>query len=158
MSSKKGEARPSPLGREAFARFVPIATRWSDTDVYGHLNNVVYYSLFDTAVNALLVEEGLLNPVTSDVVGLVAESNCSFFASLAFPDTVEVGVSVETLGRSSVRYLLAVFKAGAERAAAQGRYTHVYVNRANQRSTPIPEGHRGLMESLKVGGVADAPP
>jgi acyl-CoA thioester hydrolase len=143
--------RPEPLGREAFARFVKIATRWSDNDVYGHVNNVAYYSFFDTAVNALLVGAGLLDPATSLIVGLVVESNCSFFSSLAFPDPIEVGVTVEALGRSSVRYLLAVFKVGAEKAAAQGRYTHVYVERASQKPTPIPDGHRRLMESLKVG-------
>jgi acyl-CoA thioester hydrolase len=142
--------RPSPLRRDAFARFVPIATRWSDNDVYGHVNNVAYYSFFDTAVNALLVEAGLLDPAASPVVGLVVDSNCSFFASLAFPDPIEVGVTVEEIGRSSVRYLLAVFQAGAEQAAAQGRYTHVYVERATQKSTPIPEGHRRLMESLVI--------
>ena len=144
--------RPQPLGRAAFARFVKIATRWSDNDVYGHVNNVTYYSYFDTAVNALLVEAGLLDPATSPVIGLVVNSNCSFFSSLAFPDSIEVGVTVEALGRSSVRYLLAVFKAGAETAAAQGRYTHVYVERASQKPMPIPEGHRRLMESLKVAG------
>jgi acyl-CoA thioester hydrolase len=142
--------RPQPLGRDAFARFVKIDTRWSDNDVYGHVNNVAYYSFFDTAVNALLVEAGLLDPATSPIVGLVVESNCSFFSSLAFPDPIEVGVTVEAFGRSSVRYLLAVFKAGAEKAAAQGRYTHVYVERASQRPTPIPDGHRRLMESLKI--------
>jgi acyl-CoA thioester hydrolase len=149
MSETKAP-RPQPLGRAAFARFVPIATRWSDNDVYGHVNNVTYYSYFDTAVNALLVEAGLLDPATSPVIGLVVDSNCSFFQSLAFPDSIEVGVSVEEIGRSSVRYLLAVFKAGEEKAAAQGRYTHVYVERASQKSTPIPEGHRRLMEGLKV--------
>jgi acyl-CoA thioester hydrolase len=148
--SDPSAARPTALGRNAFARFVPLATRWSDNDVYGHLNNVVYYSLFDTAVNALLIEAGLLDPAMSSVVGLVVESNCSFFSSLAFPEPIEVGVTVEALGRSSVRYLLAVFKAGADRAAAQGRYTHVYVERSSQKPTPIPEGHRRLMESLKV--------
>jgi acyl-CoA thioester hydrolase len=143
------ESRPTPLGRGAFARFVPIQSRWADNDVYGHLNNVVYYSYFDTAVNALLVEAGLLEPTTSPIIGLVVESNCSFFASLGFPDQAEVGVTVEALGRSSVRYLLGVFKAGAETAAAQGRYTHVYVERASQRPTPIPERHRRLMEGLR---------
>jgi|SRR5579883_122552 acyl-CoA thioester hydrolase len=150
-----GEAkasRPQPLGRDAFARFVPIVTRWSDNDVYGHLNNVVYYSLFDTAVNALLVEAGLLDPAASPVVGLVVDSNCSFFSSLAFPDPIEIGVTVEEIGRSSVRYLLAAFKAGGEKAAAQGRYTHVYVDRATQKPTPIPDRHRRLMESLKPVG------
>jgi acyl-CoA thioester hydrolase len=143
------EGRPTPLRREAFARFVPIQSRWSDNDVYGHLNNVVYYSYFDTAVNALLVDAGLLDPAASPIIGLVVESNCSFFASLAFPDRAEVGVTVEALGRSSVRYILGVFKEGAQTAAAQGRYTHVYVERATQRPTPIPEGHRRLMEALR---------
>ncbi|HLJ70660.1 MAG TPA: thioesterase family protein [Roseiarcus sp.] len=142
--------RPSPLGRAAFARFVPIATRWSDNDVYGHVNNVAYYSFFDTAVNALLVEAGLLDPAESPIVGLVVDSNCAFFSSLAFPDPIEVGVAVEEIGRSSVRYLLAVFKAGAEKAAAQGRYTHVYVERASRKPTPIPDGHRRLMERLRI--------
>ncbi|HLW93544.1 MAG TPA: thioesterase family protein [Roseiarcus sp.] len=149
MTGEAAAARPTPLSREAFARFVPVTTRWSDNDVYGHLNNVMYYSYFDTAVNALLVEAGLLDPASSAVVGLVVESNCSFFSSLAFPDAIEVGVTVEALGRSSVRYLLGVFKIGAERAAAQGRYTHVYVERTSQQPTPIPDGHRQLMEGLK---------
>jgi acyl-CoA thioesterase FadM len=103
VTGETAAARPSPLRRDAFVRFVPITTRWSDNDVYGHLNNVVYYSCFDTAVNALLVEAGLLDPASSGVVGLVVESNCSFFSSLAFPDAIEVGVTVEALGRSSVR-------------------------------------------------------
>ena len=142
------EGRDGPPGREAFARFVPLTTRWSDNDPYGHLNNVVYYALFDTAVNALLIEAGLLDVVESPVIGLVVESNCRFFSSLAFPDPVEVGVAVDYLGKSSVRYHLAAFKAGGAFAAAAGRYTHVYVERANGRATPIPEGHRRLMERL----------
>ena len=96
-------ARAAPPGRAAFARFVPMTTRWSDNDPYGHLNNVVYYELFDAAVNALLIEAGLLDPATSPVIGLVVESSCRFFSSLAFPDAVEVGVAVEHLGRSSVQ-------------------------------------------------------
>ena len=125
-----------------------MSTRWKDNDPYGHLNNVVYYELFDAAVNDLLIRAGLLDPATSPVIGLVVESSCRFFASLAFPDAVEVGVRVEQLGRSSVRYVLAVFRAGEPTAAAQGRYTHVYVERASGRPTPIPEGHRRLMEAL----------
>jgi acyl-CoA thioester hydrolase len=139
-------ARERPLSRRSFARFVAMTTRWSDNDPYGHLNNVIYYHLFDAAVNALLIEAGLLDPVSSEVIGLVVESNCRFFSSLAFPDPVEVGLAVEHLGRSSVRYLLAVFKAGAEFASAQGRYTHVYVSRDAGGPTPIPDGHRHLME------------
>lgn len=144
--------RPTPLGRGAFARFVPVSTRWSDNDPYGHINNAAYYFFFDAAVNAILIEAGLLDPATSDVIGLVVENNCVYFSSLAFPDAIEVGVAVEELGRTSVRYIVAAFKAGAPLAAAQGRYTHVYVERATQRPAPIPAGHRRLMESLRAGG------
>ena len=141
--------RHGPPARAAFARFVPIATRWSDNDAYGHLNNVVYYSLFDSAVNAILIEAGLLDPATSSIVGLVVESSCRFYSGLTYPEPAEVGVAVEHLGRSSVRYHLAVFKAGATHAVAAGRYTHVYVDRQTNRPFPIPEGHRELMEKLK---------
>jgi acyl-CoA thioester hydrolase len=143
-------ARPAPLGRAAFARFVPVSTRWADNDVYGHINNAAYYYFFDTAVNALLVEAGLLDPATSEIIGLVVESHCVYFSSLAFPDSVEIGVAVAELGKSSVRYRLAAFKAGAPFAAAQGGYTHVYVARATQRPIPIPSGHRQLMENLRI--------
>jgi acyl-CoA thioester hydrolase len=142
--------RHGPPARSAFARFVPLATRWSDNDAYGHLNNVVYYALFDSAVNAILIETGLLDPATSPIIGLVVESNCRFYASLTYPELAEVGVAVEHLGRSSVRYHLAVFKAGAPSAAAAGRYTHVYVDRATNRPVSIPDGHRRLMETLKT--------
>ncbi len=149
-------ARLAPLGRQAFARFVPVSTRWSDNDPYGHINNAAYYFFFDAAVNAILIEGGLLDPTASDIIGLVVESNCVYFSSLAFPDAVEIGVAVEEIGRSSVRYVLAAFKAGVASPAAQGRYTHVYVERATQRPTPIPAGHRRLMESLQSGGRSDA--
>ncbi len=142
--------RPGPPSRAAFARFMAMATRWSDNDAYGHLNNVVYYALFDSAVNAILIEAGLLDPASSPVVGLVVESDCRFYASLTYPEPAEVGVAVERLGRSSVRYRLAVFKAGAQEAAAAGGYTHVYVERATGRPVPIPKAHRRLMEALKA--------
>src|SRR5260370_40719276 len=142
--------RHGPPARADFARFIAIATRWSDNDAYGHLNNVVYYALFDSAVNAILIEAGLLDPATSTIVGLVAESNCRFYASLTYPDMADVGVAVEHLGRSSVRYHLGVFRAGAPSAAAAGRYTHVYVDRATNRPVPIPDGHRALMEKLQI--------
>ena len=129
---------------------MPIATRWSDNDAYGHLNNVVYYSLFDSAVNAILIEAGLLDPATSPIVGVVVESGCRYFASLTYPEPAEVGVAVDHLGRSSVRYHLAVFRAGAELAAAAGRFTHVYVDRKTNLPFPIPEGHRQLLERLKI--------
>lgn len=143
--------REGPPSRSAFKRYVSIATRWSDNDVYGHLNNVVYYSLFDTAVNALLIEAGLLDPTVSPVIGLVVETSCRYFSSLTYPDRAEVGVSVERLGRSSVCYRLAVFKAGASVAAAAGSFIHVYVERETNRPTPIPDAHRSLMESLMIG-------
>ena len=127
---------------------MPLTTRWSDNDPYGHLNNVVYYAFFDAAVNAILIEAGLLDPASSPAIGLVVESHCRFFSGLAFPDAIEVGVAVEHIGRSSVRYVLAAFKAGAPRASTQGGYTHVYVDRASGKPTPIPDAHRRLMESL----------
>jgi acyl-CoA thioester hydrolase len=113
------------------------------------LNNVVYYSLFDSAVNFLLIEAGLLDPASSTIVGLVIESNCRFYASLAYPELAEIGVAVEHLGRSSVRYHLAAFQAGGESAAAAGRFTHVYVERSTQRPVAIPDRHRRLMEELR---------
>ena len=97
--------RQGPPAREAFARFVALATRWSDNDAYGHLNNVVYYALFDSAVNAILIEAGLLDPASSPIIGLVVESSCRFYSSLTYPEPAEVGVAVEHLGRSSVRYV-----------------------------------------------------
>jgi acyl-CoA thioester hydrolase len=136
--------------RAEFATFVAMTTRWKDNDPYGHLNNVVYYELFDAAVNQLLIARGLLDPASSPVIGLVVESRCRFFASLAFPDALEVGLAVESLGRSSVKYRLAVFKAGAESAAAEGGYTHVYVERASGRPVAIPEPHRRAMEEWRV--------
>ena len=149
--------RHGPPTRAAFARFIPIATRWSDNDVYGHLNNVVYYSLFDSAVNTILIEAGLLDPATSPIIGLVVESSCRFYSSLTYPEPAEVGVAVEHIGRASVRYHLAVFKAGAEAAAAAGRYTHVYVDRQTNKPFPIPPGHRELMEKLKAPSSPTAP-
>src|SRR5579871_559301 len=130
--------RKGPQAREAFARFVPIATRWSDNDAYGHLNNVVYYALFDSAVNAILIEAGLLDPATSPIIGVVVESDCRYYESLSYPEPAEVGVAVERLGRSSVRYRLDVFRTGAPAAAAGGGYTHVYVDRQTNRPFPIP--------------------
>ncbi len=149
MANEADVKREAPR-RGEFQAFVPMTTRWSDNDPYGHLNNVVYYELFDAAVNELLIARGLLDPATSPVIGLVVESRCRFFASLAYPDKVEVGVAVARLGRSSVTYRLAVFKAGAEAAAAEGDYTHVYVERASGRPTPIPDGHRRAMEEWRV--------
>jgi acyl-CoA thioester hydrolase len=142
--------RPARLSRVAFRHFRPIATRWIDNDVYGHVNNVVYYSYFDTVVNGHLIEAGLLDIATSPAIGLVVETGCTYFESVAFPDALEAGLAVETLGRSSVRYRIAVFKAGADLAAAQGHFVHVYVERGTQRSLPIPDAHRRAFEALQL--------
>lgn len=136
--------------RTAFAAFVPIATRWMDNDVYGHVNNVVYYSFFDTAVNGLLIEAGVLEPSRSETIGLVVETRCTYFDSVAFPDRLEIGVRIAHVGRSSVRYDLAVFREGAALAAARGAFTHVYVDRASQKPVPIPDQVRAVLEKLRV--------
>src|SRR5262249_43781915 len=121
--------RPSPEPRSRFGYFRVITTRWMDNDVYGHINNVQYYSFFDTVVNGYLIERGVLDPATSPVIGLVVETHCNFFSSLSFPDNVDGGLRVERIGESSVRYEIGLFAAGAERAAAQGHFVHVYVGR-----------------------------
>ena len=141
--------RPERPTRDWFPRFVSVPTRWEDNDVYGHVNNVVYYSFFDTAVNGLLIEAGVLSLASSDTVGLVVSNACDYFASVAYPDVVDVGVRVESVGRSSVRYLLGVFRAGEDAAAARGAFTHVYVDRATQRPAPIPEATRAFLETLR---------
>ncbi|MBL0406062.1 acyl-CoA thioesterase [Microvirga aerilata] len=140
--------RPTRPDRAAFRLFRPIATRWMDNDAYGHVNNVHYYSYFDTAVNGWLVEQGLLAIAESPVVGLVVESGCTYFESVAFPDALEAGLAVDHLGRSSVRYRIGIFKACAAQAAAQGHFVHVYVDRATQRSVEIPPSTREALKQL----------
>ena len=142
------EAREARLNRADFSHFEFVATRWADNDVYGHVNNVVYYSFFDTAVNRMLIDGGALDIAASETVGLVVSNSCTFFESVAFPDAIEVGIRVERLGRTSVTYQLGVFRGDAEAAAAQGRFTHVYVTRADQRPTPIPPAVMRVLEGL----------
>ena len=115
-----------------------IPTRWKDNDVYGHVNNVVYYSFFDTAVNRTLIEAGALDIHDGPVIGLVIETQCTYFAPLAFPQTVEAGLRVAHIGRSSVRYEVGLFAQGQEQPAAQGHFVHVYVDRATRRPTDLP--------------------
>ena len=141
---------PERLSRSAFRLFRPVPTRWMDNDVYGHVNNVVYYSYFDTAVNAHLVDNGVLDPATSPVTGLVVETSCTYFESISFPETVEAGIALDKLGRSSVTYRVAIFKERAELAAAQGRFTHVYVDRASGRPVEIPAATRAVLEPLQT--------
>ena len=147
-------SRPDLLQRADYRHFRVIPTRWMDNDVYGHVNNVVYYSYFDTAVNGHLIETGVLDIARSPVIGLVVETQCRFAASLAFPETVTAGLRVAHLGRSSVRYDIGLFSDRAEAAAAQGHFVHVYVDRATQTPVPIPELVRAVLTSLLP---ADAP-
>lgn len=138
--------RPEPSRRADYAAFKTITTRWGDVDVYGHVNNVVYYAFFDTAVNQLLVEAGVLDPHDGAVIGLVVETQCAFFESIVFPQTVAAGVRVAKIGRSSVRYDIGLFTGDADQAAAQGRFTHVYVDSATRRPVPLPAPLRGVLE------------
>ena len=140
--------RPTRPDRSAFRLFRPIATRWMDNDAYGHVNNVHYYSYFDSAVNGWLIENGLLSIADSPVIGLVVESGCTYFESVAFPDRLEAGIVVAHLGRSSVRYRIGIFKAGVAQAAAQGHFVHVYVDRNTQRPVEIPPEMRAVLSEL----------
>jgi acyl-CoA thioester hydrolase len=125
-----------------------ISTRWDDNDVYGHVNNVRYFAFFDTAINTWLIEEGGLDPAHGEVIGLCAESHCAYTDAIAFPESVEVGLRVGHLGSSSVRYELAVFKAGAGEPAATGWFVHVFVDRATRRPVPFPPPLRAALERL----------
>ena len=140
--------RPQPDGRQAYPRLVPLTTRWMDNDAYGHLNNVVYYSLFDTAVNSLLIEAGALDIYGGEVIGLVVETHCNFFESLAFPQRIEAGVRVANQGRSSVRYEIGLFAQGAASCAARGHFVHVYVDRHSRR--PVAELPAAYLHALKA--------
>ena len=134
--------------RGDYAHFQPITTRWHDNDVYGHVNNVVYYSYFDSAVNTYLIEVGGLDIHEGEVIGFVVSSSCDYFASIAFPERIEVGLRVGKLGNSSVQYELAIFKAGEEEACAAGRFVHVFVDRASNHPVSIPDNLRGALARL----------
>ena len=123
-----------------------------DNDAYGHVNNVHYYSYFDTAVNGWLMEKGLLDFRESPVIGLVVETGCTYFESVAFPDALEAGIRVARLGRSSVRYEIGIFRAGAAQAAAQGHFVHVYVDRATQRPVEMPAAIRAALGEIAGAG------
>ena len=141
-------SRTPLLGREAYAVWREIGTRWADNDAYGHVNNTVYYQWFDTAVNAWLIEAGLLDVPAGDPIGLVVETGCRYASPLSYPEPVEIGLKVEQLGRSSVRYRLGVFAPGAAEAAAEGHFVHVYVGRESRRPVELPEAWRALLETL----------
>jgi acyl-CoA thioester hydrolase len=139
-------ARPAPLPREHFRHQVRITTRWSDNDVYGHVNNVVYYAWFDTVVNRSLIEAGALDIHAGRVIGLVVETQCHYFAPLAFPQDIEAALRVEHLGRSSVRYRVGLFAAGEPLTAAHGHFIHVYVDRDTRRPVALPALLHSILE------------
>ncbi|MGU9859163.1 thioesterase family protein [Pseudomonas sp. KBW05] len=136
--------------RADYLHFQPIITRWHDNDVYGHVNNVTYYSFFDTAVNTYLIEQGGLDIHDGKVVGFVVSSACDYFASIAFPERIEIGLRVGKLGNSSVQYELAVFKAGEDDACAAGRFVHVFVERGSNQPVAIAGVLREALQRLVV--------
>jgi acyl-CoA thioester hydrolase len=140
--------RAHPLPRGHFLHFQALTTRWMDNDVYGHLNNVVHYSLFDTAVNRYLIEAGALDIHAGQVIGLVVQTQCHYFESLAFPQTVHAGLRVARLGKSSVSYEIGLFGDDAPLAAAVGRFVHVYVDRSTRRPVPLPDPLRAALAPL----------
>jgi len=142
--------RPTAHTRAQYRHFLPIQTRWSDNDAYGHVNNVVYYSWFDTVVNEYLIAAGALDIQSSPVVGLVVETQCNYFSELAFPQRVDAGLRVAHAGKSSVRYELALFGALSDTASAQGHFIHVYVDRASRRPVPLPTRLRAAVERLFI--------
>lgn len=144
-------AKPTPDSRIDYRHFTAITTRWMDNDVYHHVNNVQYYSFFDTAVNLYLIEAGVLDYRESEIVGLVVETSCSYFAPISFPDIVHAGLRVARIGESSVTYEVGLFRNEDQRAAAQGRFTHVYVERAGSRPVRAPDPLRAALAPLVVG-------
>ena len=138
--------------REAYRHFLSLSTRWMDNDIYGHVNNVVYYSYFDTVINEYLIRAGGLDIAAGDVIGLCVDSRCQFFRELTFPETVEAGLRVAHVGNSSVRYEIGLFAGDEEAAAAEGHFVHVFVERATRRPTPLPETLRAAVTALLVEG------
>jgi len=147
-TTSRATAANQPEAREHYRVFRSISTRWMDNDVYGHVNNVVYYSWFDTAVNAYLIEQGVLDIRQGQTIGLVVETQCNYFAPLAFPQTIEAGIRVARLGNSSVRYEVGLFAQGEPQTAAKGHFVHVYVDRVSRRPTPLPHALKSALEKL----------
>lgn len=135
--------------RKDYGYFESLNTRWSDNDIYGHVNNVMYYSYFDTVTNSYLIKHAGLDIQNDDVVGFIVNSTCDYFAPIAYPENIDVGLRVNKLGGKSVEYGLAIFKEGSDAAVASGTFTHVFVSRASGKSTALPETIRSALESLK---------
>jgi acyl-CoA thioester hydrolase len=150
-----GRAEAERAGsRAAYRRFLAIPTRWMDNDSYGHINNVTYYSYFDTAVNEHLIRTGGLDILNGQEVGYVVETMCRFMKPLTFPETVDAGLRVVKLGTSSVKYEIGIFRQGDDEPAATGHFVHVWVDRATQRPVPIPARIRAVLEPLRASGAA----
>ena len=141
-------SRKPPAVRSEFKTWRKMTTRWADNDAYGHVNNTVYYEWFDSAVNAWMVEQGMLDIANGDPIALVVETRCTYAASLEFPQPVEVGLAVSELGRSSIRYRIGIFSAGAETAAAEGEFVHVVVDRNTRRPAEIPSEWRAKLKTI----------
>jgi len=140
--------RIEPETRDTYFSFLTLPTRWSDNDIYGHVNNITYYSYFDTALNTYLIEQGELDIHNGEVIGLAVETHCNFFGPAAFPDVLDVGLRVAELGRTSVKYELAVFIKNFDTAIASGHFIHVFVDRERRRPAPIPSMLRTALERL----------
>jgi acyl-CoA thioester hydrolase len=148
MTSTTVSARPAPESRQAYRVFRDITTRWMDNDIYGHINNVVYYAWFDAAVNAHLIEQGALDIHTGQTIGLVVETHCNYFSPLSFPQTVQAGIRVASIGSSSVRYEIGLFAQGEDECAAKGHFIHVYVDRQTRRPAPLPESFLTVLKAI----------
>jgi acyl-CoA thioester hydrolase len=148
--------RTAATTRDDYRYFTTIQTRWMDNDVYGHVNNVVYYSFFDTAVNRYLIEQQLIDSNENGLIGLVVGTQCQYFAPISFPDEITVGVSVASIGRTSVRYNVAVFRQDSLQAAAQGHFIHAYVDCKARRPAVLPDDFRRKLESIAVKSSSGA--
>ena len=135
------------INRSDYKCFYSISTRWTDNDIYGHINNITYYSYFDTAVNQYLIENASLNIQGSPIVGYVVHSNCNYLSGISFPGIIDVGIVVKNLGKTSVTYEIGIFKDGESKVSAYGEFIHVFVNRSEKKSVPIPDN---ILKSLKL--------
>jgi acyl-CoA thioester hydrolase len=145
----KASQRPQPEYRSAYKIFRNIATRWADNDAYGHVNNVVYYSWFDTSVNGWLIERGAIDIHTGPVIGFVVETHCSYFSPMAFPEDVVAGIRIAHVGTSSVNYEIGIFPADPDLpCSAKGHFVHVYVDRATQKPCPLPRTLTSVLETF----------
>jgi acyl-CoA thioester hydrolase len=143
----KSTTKPS---RDNYAHFQTIPTRWKDNDLYGHVNNVEYYSFFDTVINKWLIDTGRLDIHKGEVIGVCAESSCKFYSSIAFPDAIDAGLRIAHIGRSSVRYEIGLFSGDSEKLIAEGWFVHVFVSRDSRLATPIPQPMRDAMTSITM--------